>query len=90
MSGAVVESVHVAAAHDGEAELVVSLRYPNGGRSAVALDSYAARHLMAACRAGCADDLVGAGWEPVRDALAAASARFLKPLDPLAGGDTHA
>lgn len=81
MSGpAVIETVDVAAAHDGEAELVVILRFENGGRSRVALDEAAARHLFEACGAQSPDALVGAGWEKVRDALAASSARFVSGL----------
>ncbi|WP_448579518.1 hypothetical protein [Thermaurantiacus sp.] len=72
---AVIETVAVAAAHDGEAELVVTLRHENGGRSRVTLDEPAARHLFAATGAGDPESLVGQGWEHVRDALLASSAR---------------
>lgn len=75
--GAVIDEVRLAAAHDGEAELVVMLRFPNGGRARVPLDDVAARHLFDACGASEPDALLGRSWEPVRDALAAASARFL-------------
>lgn len=72
---AVIDSVEVAAAHDGEAELVVTLRYDNGGRSRVALDESAARHLLQATGAIGPQSLIGQGWEHVRDALQASSAR---------------
>jgi len=79
MSGAVISRVQVAAAHDGEAELVVALCFENGAESVVALDEWAVRHLMTACGADSADGLVGHGWERVRDALEYASNRFVAP-----------
>jgi hypothetical protein len=79
MSEAVIETVRVAAAHDGDAELVIGLRFENGGRSDIPLDHHAARHLLDALGAASSDALIGAGWEHVRDALAAASARYLEP-----------
>jgi hypothetical protein len=77
MSGAVISRVQVAAAHDGEAELVVALCFENGAESVVSLDECAVRHLMSACGADCADALVGQGWERVRDALVFSSNRFV-------------
>jgi hypothetical protein len=78
---AVIEAVRVAAAHDGDAELLVALRFRNGGLSHIALDAFAACHLLEAVGAASADALVGVRWEHVRDALAAASARYLVPQD---------
>lgn len=75
---AIIESVDVAAAHDGEAELVVTLRFDNGGRSRIALDEPAARFLYEATGADGPDSLVGQGWEHVRDALVRSSARFME------------
>ena len=76
MSGAVITRVRLGAAHDGVAEMVLTLTYENGGETAVALDEYAAEHLMSACAAKDADELLGQGWERVRDALEASSNRF--------------
>lgn len=76
MSHAVISAVRIAAAHDGEAELQVTLTFDNGGSSQVALDEYAARTLLEACRGKDPDDLIGAGWEHVRDALIASSTRY--------------
>lgn len=76
MSGAVISRVQLGAAHDGVAELIVTLRYDNGGESLVGLDQHAARHLMNACGARDADGLIGQGWDRVRDALSASSNRF--------------
>lgn len=79
MSGPIISRVKLGAAHDGEAEMVLTILYENGGETQVALDGYAADHLMAACAAGTADALVGQGWQPVRDALQASSNRFITP-----------
>jgi hypothetical protein len=76
MSGAVICRVQLGAAHDGAAELVLTLRFDNGGETLVALGEQAADHLMTACEAKDADALLGHGWERVRDALEASSNRF--------------
>ncbi|HEX7037571.1 MAG TPA: hypothetical protein VF210_17510 [Pseudomonadales bacterium] len=71
-----ISHVRVAAAHDGEAELVVTLTHGNGGTSQVTLDEIAARALLESCNASRADDLLGHGWDKVRDALAVSWNRF--------------
>jgi hypothetical protein len=76
MSSAVITRTRVAAAHDGAAELVVTLRHPNGACSDVALDAAAVAALFDACRASRAEELTGHGWEKVRDALAVSWNRF--------------
>jgi hypothetical protein len=76
MAGATISDVHIAAAHDGAAELLVTLSFANGGQSLVTLDEFAARTLLANTNASSADQLIGVGWEPVRDALIASSGRF--------------
>jgi hypothetical protein len=76
MTDAVISAVRLAAAHDGDAELVVTLTYPNGGETQVPLDEFAARKLLAACHATEPADLEGASWIYVRDALAASSSRY--------------
>lgn len=77
MSGAVISQVQVAAAHDGVAELIVTLKFENGGRSQVTLDEFATRKLLESSGAADPEQLVGTSWELVRDALAASSARYL-------------
>lgn len=77
MSGAVISEVRIAAAHDGDAELIVVLTFANGGKSLVTLDEYATRSLMASANADHADQLIGLGWDKVRDALIASSNRFV-------------
>lgn len=76
MGGATISQVRIAAAHDGEAELLVTLTFANGGQSLVTLDEFAARALMASSGAQSADALIGTDWSHVRDALIAASSRF--------------
>ncbi|BEV00258.1 hypothetical protein [Novosphingobium olei] len=76
MGAAAISDVRIAAAHDGDAELVVTLTFPNGGKSLVTLDEFAARSLMASANATHADQLIGLGWDRVRDALIASSNRF--------------
>ena len=78
MSSAVIKHVQIAAAHDGIAELIVTLAFENGGRSLVTLDEFATRQLMESTGAEQPEDLTGTSWEHVRDALAASSARYLK------------
>lgn len=73
---AVISDVRIAAAHDGVAELVVTLRFGNGGRSAVTLDEVGAAALFAACGSDSADDLIGHGWEKVQQALAVSWNRY--------------
>ena len=76
MSGAVISRVQLGAAHDGAAEMVLTLRYENGGETLVALDPHAADHLMTACGATEAEALIGQDWSKVRDALEASSNRY--------------
>ncbi|MCW1383599.1 hypothetical protein OLX02_12290 [Novosphingobium sp. KCTC 2891] len=76
MPGATVSQVRIAAAHDGEAELLVTLMFANGGQSLVTLDEFAARTLLSSCGVSAAEQLIGVGWEKVRDALIASSSRF--------------
>ncbi|MFU8817571.1 MAG: hypothetical protein ACNA7W_19675 [Pseudomonadales bacterium] len=71
MSAAVICGVRVAAAHDGAAELVVTLRHDNGGCSDVSLDEHAAAALLSACNATSPAELEGQGWQRVMEALAA-------------------
>lgn len=80
MAAATICAVRMAAAHDGEAELCVTLRFANGGLSQVALDEHAAGALLTACGATTADALIGTDWTRVRDALIAASNRFAEAI----------
>ena len=74
--GARIKHARIAAAHDGSAELVVTLGYDNGGTADVTLDEAAGAALMRACNARDLQDLTGQSWQQVRDALTAAYNRF--------------
>ncbi len=73
---ATITDVRLAAAHEGVAEIIVSLTFENGGRSEVALDQAAGARLMENCGASQVEDLIGRGWEHVRDALTGAYNRM--------------
>lgn len=69
-----IEGVAAAPGHDGSAELVVTLRYPNGASDQVTLDAAGAERLL---------DLSGA---PTFDALAGRSGRLLLAVNESHGG----
>jgi hypothetical protein len=68
---AVIEGVRVAAAHEGHAELIVNIRYSNGGSSEVPLGAAAADLLMQSCNATRLEQLNGHSWQKVQAALVA-------------------
>ena len=74
--GAYISATRVTAAHEGDAEMVVTLTHDNGGLSEVALDQFAVNALLKVSNAKDADGLIGVGWEHVRDALTTAYNRF--------------
>ena len=76
MREAVIESARVTAAHEGIAELVVTLMHDNGGTSEVALDQMAADALLQSCAAETPEQLAGHSWSKVREALAVSWNRF--------------
>ena len=71
-----IKQARVAAAHEGIAEMVVTIEYDNGGLTDVALDRCAVEALLTSADASSLDDLVGASWEQVRDALSVSFNRF--------------
>ena len=73
---AYISATRITAAHEGDAEMVVTLTHDNGGLSEVALDQYAVNALLQTSKAKDAEGLIGVGWEHVRDALATAYNRF--------------
>ena len=77
MGAAIIRDVRVAAAHEGIAELVVSIEYENGGITEVALDQMATSALMDSCNASSIDDIKGQSWDKVRDALQVSYNRYL-------------
>ena len=74
--GAVIVATRIGAAHDGAAEMVVTLQHDNGGTSEVVLDEMAASALLQSCAASHPQELSGIGWEKVRDALAVSWNRY--------------
>ena len=69
---AVITKVRIAAAHEGIAELIVSLEFSNGGHSDVPLDLEAGARLMRSCGVDEVDGLIGQSWVHVRDAISGA------------------
>ena len=76
MESAIIRDVRVAAAHEGIAELVVSIEYENGGTAEVALDQMATSSLMDSCNASSIEDVKGQSWDKVRDALQVSYNRY--------------
>jgi hypothetical protein len=76
MEAAIIRDVRVAAAHEGIAELVVSIEYKNGGTAEVALDQMATSALMDSCNASSIEDVKGQSWDKVRDALQVSYNRY--------------
>mgnify|MGYP000120110552 FL=1 len=76
MEAAIIRDVRVAAAHEGIAELVVSIEYENGGTAEVALDQMATSALMDSCNASSIEDVKGQSWDKVRDALQVSYNRY--------------
>ncbi len=66
---ALISHVHLNAAHEGIAELIVTLTFENGGRSQVPLDPNTSSILMSRCQASDLSELIGQDWTHIRDAL---------------------
>jgi hypothetical protein len=64
-AGPVVESASVAPGHDGRAELVVSLRHPNGAHSTISVDEEALAELLGRGAISSLEDLTGRDWSEV-------------------------
>ena len=64
-SDAVIVSAEIAAGHDGQADLVVRVRYENGAVAPVTLDPDTALKLMSACGVSDIDKLAGHAWRKV-------------------------
>ena len=61
----VIVGAEIAAGHDGAAELVLSLRHPNGVIEPVVLDAGKGLDLMRRCGAASLDDLAGRSWREI-------------------------
>lgn len=75
---AVIAKARVAAAHEGNAELIVSIEYSNGGVSEIPLDPMATEALMQSCNATTLEHLQGHSWKKVQAALSVSYNRFNK------------
>ena len=62
MADASIERAVVTPGHDGSAELLLTIRYGNGGRGQVSLDADAAARLFDRCGASDLDQLAGQSW----------------------------
>ena len=60
---ATIEAAEVAAGHDGRAELVLRLRYPNGASAELRLDEEAAAFALDAAGITRLEDLTGKPWD---------------------------
>jgi hypothetical protein len=67
VAGPVVESASVGPGHDGRAELVVSLRHPNGAHSTISVDEEALADLLGRGVITSLDDLTGRDWSELTD-----------------------
>ncbi len=61
----VIVGAQIAAGHDGTAELVVSIRHPNGAEDALVLAGELGLELMRRCGAATLDDLAGHSWRKI-------------------------
>jgi hypothetical protein len=71
-----IKGARVVAAHDGVAELIVTIVYDNGGQTEVTLDATASDALMSSCSANTITELDGHSWQKVRDALSLSYNRY--------------
>ena len=62
---AVIVGTEIAAGHDGRAELVVELRYANGGIGRVTLDTEAGLRLLGNCGVSDTARLIGHSWRRI-------------------------
>lgn len=66
---AVIVGAEVAAAHDGQAELVVRILYPNGVVGSVQLDAAAGFALMKNCNIDSLTGLTGQSWRKILEGI---------------------
>lgn len=66
---AVIVGAELAAGHDGEAELVLRIRYPNGVVGSVLLDAETGYALMRNCETDTLDGLAGQSWRKILGGL---------------------
>ena len=66
---AMIGAAELSAGHDGRVELVLRLRYPNGGSCEVRLDEEAVSFALDAAGVRSLDDLTGKPWDILARAL---------------------
>jgi hypothetical protein len=66
---AIIEAAELAAGHDGRAELVLRLRYPNGASCELRLDEAAVALALDAAGVTSPGDLIGRPWDILARAL---------------------
>ncbi len=69
MAEATIERAVVTPGHDGSAELLLTIRYDNGGSGHVGLDAHGAARLFERCAATRLEDLVGQSWQHIMHIL---------------------
>jgi len=62
VDGPVIASAAIGPGHDGRAEIVVELRYPNGGRSWLSIGQEAATRVIDAAGVSSLAELAGRPW----------------------------
>lgn len=68
-SEAVIVGAELAAGHDGEAEVVIRIRYPNGVVGDVLLDAETGYALMRNCETDSLDGLQGQSWRKILEGV---------------------
>jgi len=71
-----ISNFRIAAAHEGTAELIVTVDYDGGGSTDVPLDGHAIDAMLKSCGVDSTDELIGQSWQHVRDALSVSYNRF--------------
>ena len=66
---AVLVGAELAAGHDGQAEMVLRIRYPNGVVGSVLLDAAAGYALMRNCNIDSLDGLAGQSWRRILEGV---------------------
>lgn len=64
-----ISAVRIAPAHEGVAELIVTIAYPNGGKTDYPLDELAAQYLFKIAEVDTPEALVNLDWKFVREAI---------------------
>lgn len=77
-----ISAATVVGGHDGRAEILVELTYPNGGSTTISLDEEACTASLDEAGVASVDDLVGQPWTVVLPALAHQGAPHVRSRHP--------